>query len=302
MAFGPSSSESSPSPLSSDVGFGPLRSPSESSETEITAEVARRFAELDLSAPQERASSSNPGDDAPSLADPPDAARTRRPSAAFSWPNVILGSYASAVTLALIWVLATGKTLPRHRVQAPNREFEAPPLIFPRAFEPIAPDGSVNLGETIAVGDLEVMPLMVLHRTARISEGAGLEDSGQEVPNCLTLTIRLKNTSVDRELTPLEPPSAWNEGFGEAHYVELGTRRRILALALNWESNEAIDSQSPPVIAPGAVADVVLVSEPVAFGRLAGPLTWWITLRTGEDETETIGVRFSRRDVSEVGG
>jgi len=295
----PDASFSEPPPLSGD-GLGTPRFSADPPSVENTSEVERHFAELDFSTSRGDAPALVPNEKPP-LVDNLTEPRTRGTSPAFSWTNVILGSYASAVTLALIWVLATGKTLPRYRVPAPDREFDSRPITPSHVSSSIPTDRAVRLGESILVGDLEIMPLMVLHKTVRASDGAGLEERGREIPNCLTLTLRLKNLSRDRELTPFEPPSVRNGASGEASYIEMGTGRQISVLDPTWENNGAIDSQSFSTIAPGAVADVVLVSESVASERLVGPLTWWVALKTGEDGMETIGVRFSRREVSEVG-
>lgn len=278
----------------------PPHSAPDSPASGSSAEVALQFAGLDFStpafeAPPLEATPAPPADPGPS------APRTDAP--ALSWPIVILGSYASAVTLALIWVLATGKTLPRFQAQGPAREPESrsPAFLSPTS-APTSSDRSVTLGKALVVGDLEVMPLTVLHKTVRISRAAGLDGPTWENPDCLVLTIRLKNTSKDRAVTPLAPPSARVDEPADGSYIEIGATRRLSMFDLDLEGEWVIDGQSFPTIAPGATADIVLVSEPVPLERLVGPLTWWAALKTGGDERETIGVRFSRRDVAQVGG
>jgi len=295
---------SSPDPLSSPkrdgAGLGTPNSPADAPAEGTSTELATQLAEIDLSTSRGDGPALDLGETL-TLAEGSTEIETRRPAPALSLSTVILGSYASAVTLALIWILATAKTLPGRRAETSGRVFEDRPSVSSRAFDSFASDRSVNLGKTMVVGDLEIMPLMVLHKTVRTTRGDGREGSGREIPNCLTLTVRLKNTSKDRPLTPLEHPSVWNGDSGDTSHVEMGMGRRISVLDLNWQSDESIDSQRFPAIAPGAVADIVLVSEPVPFERLVGPLTWWVALKTGEDEMETIGVRFSRREVDQVG-
>lgn len=304
MASGNPSSES-PFPLlpdGADPGGEPPASPAEPSG-EITAEVALQFAGLVFSRPEQDPPAvdlrSTPGTE---------AERPRPASPALSWPIVILGSYASAVTLALVWVLATGKTLPKFQARTTTRAPEARATAAPSASapapaaSPTPPDGAVALGGRLVVGELEVRPLTILHKTVRVSSPFGLDGPSWENPDCLVLTLRLKNASKDRAMTPLEPPTSGSGGAVEGSRVELGTNRRLSMLGLDLEGDWVIDEQSFPTIAPGATADIVLVSEPVPLERVAGPSMWWVELNAGGERKETIGVRFSRGDVDEVGG
>lgn len=268
-----------------------------------SAEVALQFAGLDFSTHSVEPPVPE-SDHEPPIDPSPREPRRAGPAPALSWPMVILGSYASAVTLALLWVLATGKTLPRFQAQTSTREAEArSPVSIPAAATAPAPaDRSAALGKTLVVGELELMPLTILHKTVRISRAIGLDGPTWENPDCLVLTIRLKNMSKDRAVTPLAPPSAQAEPGAKGSHIDIGSNRRLSMFDLNLEGEWVIDEQIFPTIAPGGTADIVLVSEPVPLERLVGPLTWWVALRTGGDEMDTVGVRFSRKDVDEVGG
>lgn len=300
MAFDPPSPEPPPS-SSDDADLGTPGSSVRHPEPGSSAEVAIQIGQLDFSKPSSR-SSVLELDEAPARSRGTGASRANWE---FSWPLVIVGSYASAVTLALVWILATGKTLPRYRgdPSVAVADVETRPPTAGRAAEPVWSGRSVSLGKTLIIDDLEIMPLMILRKTIRLPETADADSRwGREIRGCLALTVRLKNASADRALTPLEPSIVWDGDLGEATYLEMGTGQRVSMLELSHENGEPIEERAFPTIAPGAVADVVILSEPVPSERLIGPLTWWISLKTGGDEMKTIGVRFSRREVDEVGG
>lgn len=292
----------SPEPTqSADADLGSSGTPARRPKPGSSAEVAVQIGQLDFSKPRSEFSTSD-GEERP----PRDVgamwSRANRANSGVSWPFVILGSYASAVTLALVWVLATGKTLPRHRAYPISREAEARPPAASRAPAPIPADRSVSLGKTLIVGDLEIMPLMVLRKTVRAPANADAEQGGREIRGCLSLTLRLKNLSAGLALKPMGPSNAETGDAGAPPYLEMGTGERVAMLDLSNTEGEPIDEQASSTIAPGAVADIVFLSEPAPSERLIGPFTWWITLKTGGDEPTTIGVRFSRREIDEVGG
>ena len=143
---------------------------------------------------------------------------------------------------------------------------------------------------------------MILHRTVQTSRNIGHESQSRDNPDCLALTLRLKNRSGDRAPTPLDPSSVRDgEDLGESSYIETGSGQRFSMFRLAMESEWSIDEQTFPTIAPGAIEDVMLVSEPVQTDRLSGPLIWHITLKTGGPDPEQIGIRFSRQEIAEAG-
>ncbi|MDG3004162.1 hypothetical protein [Paludisphaera mucosa] len=224
-----------------------------------------------------------------------------------SWTSVILKSYASAVTLALAWLLWSGRTTPK---AVPAREAPAPRR---PAVEPTAPTASsaavadvpagrlTSLGKPIVVGDLEITPLMVLHRSVRTSRNLGEENLVRDHDGCLALTLRLKNLATEDSLQPL---AAEDLRDGEAFAIDAPPAGRIGMFALAAGSAWTIEEQQFPTLDPGAVEDVVLVSEPIPAERLGPAMTWRfrVAADAGRTERADVGVRFGRDQVHGDGG
>jgi hypothetical protein len=223
--------------------------------------------------------------------------------APYSLPTLLLASYASAVTLALIWVLWTGRGLSRPAASSPtsspsasDRANASPSSRSPESS--LAADRVTGLGKPIVVGDLEITPLVVLFREVRLYRIVDPEGERRDAPACLVLTLRLANRSKERRLTPLELASVRDAGDpADASYIETASGGRIAMFNLAMESEWSIEDQSFPAIEPGEHQDIILVSEPVEESRLASPLVWRIKLRTGVGRSEGIGVRFARQEI-----
>ena len=120
------------------------------------------------------------------------------PRARPPWPSVLLASYASAATLALIYVVAI----------APRRAPGPPSLPADSrgggAVAPIARERATRLGEPLRIGLLEWTPTEV--RAGRVplsrADGRG-HDEGE--PGSLILTVRLRNLSTAEAFAPLDP-------------------------------------------------------------------------------------------------
>jgi hypothetical protein len=226
--------------------------------------------------------------------------------AAYSLPTLLLASYASAVTLALIWVLWTGRGLSRpdsDRLSpgsspAAGWVREAPATRTPESSLPA--DRVTGLSQPIVVGDLEVLPLVVLFREVRLYRIVDPEGERRDAPACLVLTLRLTNRSKERRLTPLELASVRDAGDpADASFIETASGERVAMFKLAMESEWSIEDQEFPAIEPGGHEDVILVSEPVEESRLASPLLWRIKLKTGVGRSEEIGVRFARQEIGD---
>lgn len=227
---------------------------------------------------------------------------------AHSLSTLLLASYASAVTLALIWVLWTGRGLSRPRPDASaSRPTSAAAVDWGRETLASRPNGSslppervASLGQPILMGDLEVLPLVVLFQDVRLYRIVDPEGERREAPACLILTLRLSNRSKERRLTPLELACVRDAGDpAETSFIETATGERIAMFKLAMESEWSIEEQEFPAIAPGSHEDVILVSEPVEESRLASPLVWRVKLKTGVGRSEEIGVRFARQEIGD---
>ncbi|WP_165249710.1 hypothetical protein [Paludisphaera soli] len=235
----------------------------------------------------------------------PDAPLTRSEAAPYSWSSVLLRSYASAVTMALVWVLWSGRTIPREPAPAPasrdvsatrRRAVEPAPAPSAAPLADVPASRTTTLGKSIVVDDLEVTPLVILHKSVRISRDLGEERLVRDHDGCLVLTLRLKNLSPDEAVRPLE---AGDLTDGEAFAIESPPGPRLGLLAFDSGSEWTIDEQQFPTIEPGAVEDVVLVSEPAPRSRLGSTTTWRFRLRAdaGRDARADVAVRFGRDEV-----
>jgi hypothetical protein len=225
------------------------------------------------------------------------------PGARNSWGSILLISYASAITLALGWVLwrsppavkevpsqaSTTESLPTGGRQAGlSRKVGLP--------EPIVAEHLVALKKPLQVGFLEVTPLEVrrekvtLQRTNLISGKVDRRDGGK---NALVLRMKLRNTSDDSVFAPLDQ-AFLREREKELldSYLETGAGERVYPFPLAVESEWSIVGQEFGELRPGESRVVAIVSAPEAPGDDAGPFTWRVRLRSGIDRTDIIGVRW----------
>lgn len=226
----------------------------------------------------------------------------RRPSN--SWGTLLLASYASAVTMALIWVLATNRGL-RPRAAAvpppPAAAWGRGAAGGPSAASKPSDDRITTLGAPLLVGDLEITPIEVRFQDVnlfRVVDPKGAKR--RKVEDCLVLTLRLTNRSSDHRLTPLELASVRDSADSAgSSFIESATGERIGMFELAMESEWSIELQSFPSVKPGQSEDVILVSEPITDRKLASPLVWRITIQAAAGGSEEIGVRFDRQEIGE---
>jgi hypothetical protein len=218
---------------------------------------------------------------------------------------VLLASYASAVTLALIWLLATGRaslsaappptiaTDSRPDLGADGKRALPPP-------EQIADDLLAALGQTIRVGSLEVTPKEIRTGTVFLervgADGAREQRNGGH--EALLLKVLVTNVSKADVLTPLERAFVRkpDRGIPEC-FIETGRGERIDHYPLALESEWSIAGQKFVALKPGESVDAVVVSEKDAKRRLADPMTWRFRIRGDSDKTHLIGVRFAADDI-----
>ncbi len=219
-----------------------------------------------------------------------------------NWPMVLLGSYASAVTLALIWWVV----IPRFR--APRVEPDDPrPAVKTasagsttrgdrsRQDAPagvIPPDRVAALGRTIRVGSLEVTPLAVERGSVRLRRAglAGKVEERDGGPGALKLRLRLRNVSKDLTFAPLDESFLRDREDGPSDgFVEIDGGERVYLYPLAANSEWSIDGQEFPDLRPGEAREVRVVTA--AGFPAAGPaMTWRLRLRTGLDATDVVGV------------
>jgi hypothetical protein len=225
-----------------------------------------------------------------------------------NWPLLLVSSYASALTLGFLWFLLTGRGAPPQRAaetvtadsavdlttrtSVPSRVGEAP--------QPLPNHNLVDLGKTLRLGDLELTPLSIAHRSVYLYRLEGATGEERESQNSLVLTLRLTNRSETQVFSPLDRSFVRDSRAAEDDtYIDSSDGPRIPMFHLADESEWSIQDQEFPVLKPGQTAETIVVSEPVHSTRLAGRLTWRIKLRTRTYQTDVAGIRFSAADIGE---
>ena len=302
-SFGPK-----PTPAVPDPNLGPFEAPAPTTTPagDARVPVARTpgsgasFPPSDFSAPAlatgrprdrrtpegpEGVSGSSDGDENP------------RPST--PWPVVLLGSYASATTLALGWLLFGPNGRDRNDLDVPpaadGRVDPGRQAGLSRKLDPIAESRLLALGQALQVGSLEVTPLDVKRQAVtlqRVSVTAQpvRRDGGK---GAFVLRLRLRNTSKDAVFAPVDQAFVRERGRGVVDsFIETAGGKYLYPYPLAVESEWSIVGQDFDELRPGESRVVAIVGAPDAPGDDQGPFTWRIRLRTGIGQTEVIGVRW----------
>lgn len=240
-----------------------------------------------------------PGSDAPaaSISDEDPPAGVAR------WAVVVLASYASAVTLACLWLALGGRGRWRDDLVPETIPADSRPDLGRRADRsqgvqpatPIPADRLTRLGQPIRTGTLEFTPLGVAVGGVTLENypigGRRRVRAGGD--DALWLRARFRNLSPDLIFAPLDEAFVREPDRGlPDSFIEAGNQERIYMYPLAVESEWSIVGQAFPLLRPGEVAETVVVSATGAIDRAAGEMTWRLRLRTGQDRTEEVGVRF----------
>lgn len=227
-----------------------------------------------------------------------------------SWSLLLVASYASAVTLSLIWILWTGRAL-SHRRPTSNSSTEAPAhdsdkgsRLRPALPRPARlPAQNLTTVETsIRLGELELVPVSISRRGIELERLDGFDGETRQIEDVLVLSVRLTNRAADLTFAPLEPAFVRSSGSADDDsFIETATGKRIPMYQLAPESEWSIHDQRFPVLKPGEAGETILVSEPVQMNDLTGPLIWHIKIRTGTYRTDVLGVQFTRENVLDGG-
>ncbi len=223
-----------------------------------------------------------------------------------SWPMLLISSYASALTLAIAYLLFTGRSLPRIVFGPATEPAAAVPeprgKSAPRAaihLDPLPASNITDLTRSTRLGDLEIKPRSIAHRPIDLIRLQGTAEGERQTPATLVLTLEFTNVSSDQSFAPLDPAMVRETSPGPAEsFIELGSGRRLTLFRLAMESEWSIPDQSFPTLRPGESVETVLVSEPVEMTDLAGTMTWRIKLRTAPYRTDVLGVRFDSDQVA----
>jgi hypothetical protein len=224
---------------------------------------------------------------------------------------VLLVSYASAVTLGLIWVLWGHRTV-RDGPSAESDPFSSAETVAEpgrragqsRKFLPPPPlpsDRIVALGQTVRLRSLEVTPLEVGAGSVILTHEIRQREARRGGDDALLLKLRLTNISSDEVFVPLDEDFIRERGEGvRDSFIELGPTQQIDMFSLAIASEWSIAGQEFRELNPGEWYETLVVSAPDA-ARHVDPetmITWRVRLRVDADNTtEILGIRFRTSDI-----
>jgi hypothetical protein len=223
------------------------------------------------------------------------------------WMSLVLLCYASVVTIALTWLIVTGRTIrdvpaadhatTRDAVEKPAKSTEPIPR---ENLPPIPIENVTYVGNSIRVGDVEVTPLAIQRAQVDLVHRIDSAEFHHEEVNSLVLRLRLRNVSKGDTFMPLarhlvrEHVSALDRSF-----IVSREGNSIGPYPLAVESEWLIVGQEFPELQPGESAETLVASEPVNEDRIPEAMTWRVRLRIGLYRTDMLGVRFTRRELSQ---
>jgi len=223
-----------------------------------------------------------------------------------SWPLLLVSSYASALTLALGFILWTGRGLSR-----PDFSTSLEPVFGTNGASPgrgasgtgevllpLPASNVTDLGRPVRLGELEVTPRSIARRPVELLRLQGTAEGERESSPSLVMTLELANRSTESAFAPLDPAIVRDPVPAvDQSFIEVSGGRRIAMFRLAIESEWSIQDQVFPALQPGETVETIVVSEPVALADLKGPVTWHVKLRTAPYRTDVLGVRFSVGEV-----
>jgi hypothetical protein len=220
------------------------------------------------------------------------------------WGQIVLLSYASVLTLALIWLLGTGR-VPRAAAPEPSaaEKSTAEPALLPAQPDPdtppppLPPENITTLGKSIRLGDLEVTPLSVEAKPVELVHTIRSKARRREA-DCLVLRLRLKNLSKDQTYPPVDRKLVREhdvKAYDPFIQTSDGESLRLFPLAL--DSEWSIFGQVFSPLEPGASMETSVAAEPGSANHLADEMTWRVRLRIGVYRVDMLGVKFTKAEV-----
>lgn len=267
------------------AGFFPIPSSGSSEFDPLAAPVADPLLEA-LSPPDP------PSEATPSPPPEPAGSNDERP--ATDWSLVLLRSYASAMTLAVAWLLWQGRgrspraaeTLPAPAAGAAQKSVADLPAI--------AADRRVAIGGALTVGSIEFSPLAIRRGVVSLRSRNG---RGGETPGCFLLSVRIRNVSKDDAITPLDRESVRRSDAGEAPSTLAAGDDVIGSYPLALASELSIRDQRFATLKPGETLETLLATEAWSGERLGTDALWRVPVRVTPDRVVMIGVEIRPEDV-----
>jgi hypothetical protein len=195
------------------------------------------------------------------------------------WSLLLLMSYSSAVTLALTWVLWTGRAIrtadssssntSQNEAESVSKPADQRPLA---ALPPLPVENIASLGKTLRIGDLEVTPVGVDVAPLDLVRSIKPSKWRHEESPSLILRLKLRNTSTDHTFAPLERAFVREQTSAlDRSSVRTSDGQCIKLFPLALESEWSIVGQEFPVLEPGNSVETLIGTESGAADRLTLP-------------------------------
>jgi hypothetical protein len=222
----------------------------------------------------------------------------------FPWGQIVLLSYASVLTLAMIWLLWPGRVpkaaTPEPRAAEKTVEEAPEPTHRPAPDNPpppLPPENIATLNQSVQIGDLQVKPLSVEAGYVDLVRTIDSRSRRRE-KDCLILRLELKNLSKDHTIQPLDRNLVRERELRAFDpYIATSDGRDIRLFPLAMDSEWSIRGQDFPTLRPGQSARTFIASEPGSAIDLPDEMTWRIRIRIGVYRSDMLGVKFTRADV-----
>jgi hypothetical protein len=222
-----------------------------------------------------------------------------------NWFLLLVLSYASAVSLALGWVLWTGRTLralepATTETRQASVESHTSPVehVKPVPLPPVPPENQTTLGQSIRIGELEITPIAVNSAPVELVGMIEPFDYRREDTDSLLLRLRITNVSRQHPITPLDRMLIRDQASPlDRSLIVTSGKYPIGLFPLAIDSEWLIQGQAFPELKPGETAETLIASEAITDDRLAGEMSWRVRLRTGPYRTDVLALRFTKDDV-----
>ncbi len=224
----------------------------------------------------------------------------------FPWFQVFILSYATAVTVALSWMVLTGRTSRVADPPANSSSAASEPLppskpqpsrLDPKELPPVPPENITTLNSPLRIGDLQVTPLSVTR--SRVELVGSIDPSKYRAEESESLVMRLRFTNLSKSrFAPLELAYVREQSsLLDRCFISTPGGTTIGAFPLAVDSEWSIVGQECPVIEGGKTVETVIASESGIADRLGSEMIWRVRLRIGPYRTDVIGVRFRDAEV-----
>lgn len=208
-------------------------------------------------------------------------------------------SYASAVTLACVWLFYQLQNAPLHNLERLPDPVEAargagPSLTLVAVDSPMPSGHTLTLRQTQRFGHIRVTPLRVSRESLEFEplQQFGAAASRAPIGPVLKLWLRLENASSDQKIAPLDRTLMLSRLYETDrvmanNFVRPGNGTAITLLHnnpiegnWNWKGQGA-DGLDGKVLEPGGSFETYVPTGAEGIDELTGPLVWRVHIRKG---------------------